>query len=56
MKLYELDRDGLLELIEAYDDYIQDANDDNSYRDGWRPVCVEEFLNNELTEDEYEEE
>ena len=55
MKIDALDRDTLIELIEAYDDYIQSANNENSYRDGWRPVCIDEFLNNEFLE-EYDEE
>lgn len=50
MKISELDRKTLIELIEAYDDYIQDANDEDRYREGWYPVCIEEFLDNEFQE------
>lgn len=35
-------------LIDAYDEYIQYANDEDLYSSGWRPVCIEEFLNNEF--------
>ena len=56
MKLHQLDRDTLIELIEMYDDYIQNANDEDSYRSGWRPVCIEEFLNCEFAEEDYDEE
>lgn len=37
-------------LIEAYDEYIQGANDDDRFASGWRPVCIHEFLNNEFLE------
>lgn len=50
MKIEDLNKDGLIDLIECYDNYIQEANDDDSYRDGWRPVCIDEFLNNEYVE------
>ena len=53
MKLKDLSKDKLIELIEAYDEYIQDANDEDRYREGWYPVCIEEFLDNEFME--YEE-
>lgn len=54
MSIDNLDRDTLIDLIKSYDEYIQSANDDNSYRDGWRPVCIEEFLDNEFIEEDYE--
>lgn len=37
-------------LILAYNDYIQDANDDDKFAGGWRPVCVGEFYGNEFQE------
>lgn len=33
----------LQDKISAYDKYIQEANDDDKYRSGWRPVCFHEF-------------
>ncbi len=36
-------------LIE-YDKYIQQANEEDKYKDGWKPVCIEEFYNNDLDE------
>lgn len=56
MKIESLDRDTLIDLIECYDAYIQEANDYDSYRNGWRPVCIEEFLNCEYAEMTEEEE
>lgn len=50
MKIKDLNKDQLIELIEAYDEYIQDANDDDRYREGWYPVCIEEFFENEFQE------
>ena len=32
--LNKLNKEELLELLEAYDDYIQDANDGDRYRGG----------------------
>ncbi len=48
MDFNELDKDELVALITAYDCYIQQANDDNRYFDGWRPVCISEFYDNEF--------
>lgn len=42
-----LTNEELLDLLFCYDNYIQDANDEDSYRSGWRPVCVREFYDNE---------
>lgn len=55
MTLHELDKNTLLKLIESYDAYIQDANDENRYEEGWLPVCIEEYLNCEFAELEEEE-
>lgn len=55
MKIESLDRDTLIALIESYDCYIQDANDDDRYKDGWYPVCIEEYLNCEFAEELDEE-
>ncbi|WP_175582775.1 hypothetical protein [Clostridium perfringens] len=46
--LNQLDKKELLELINAYDDYIQDANNGELYYEGWEPVCIEEFYNNDF--------
>lgn len=49
--LKELEKKELLELLEAYDDYIQDANDGDLYRGrDFYPVCIEEFYMNEFEE------
>ena len=39
-----LTRGELLVLLRQYDQYIQHANDEDRYREGWMPVCIEEFL------------
>ena len=39
----DLTKQELLELLKAYDDYIQDANDGDFY-----PVCMSEFYQNDL--------
>jgi hypothetical protein len=43
----ELPKGELLSLLHAYDRYIQEANDENRYREGWFPVCISEFYDNE---------
>ena len=35
-------------LIKEYDKYIQEANEENKYAEGWFPVCISEFYNNEF--------
>lgn len=37
-------------LLVEYDKYIQRANEENRYRDGWFPVCMAEFYLNEMQE------
>lgn len=41
-------QEDLLELLVAYDKYIQEANDDDKYQNGWRPVCINEFYDNDF--------
>lgn len=43
----KLTKDELLSLINIYNNYIQDANDNNLYTDDWKPVCIEEFYQND---------
>lgn len=38
----------IIQLIAEYDKYIQEANEDNKYTDGWFPVCISEFYYNEF--------
>ena len=49
-ELKGLDKEELIALLDAYDTYMQEANDEDKYRGGWRPVCVMEFYNNEFQE------
>ena len=43
----DLTKPQLRELIEQYDQYIQNANDENLFDTGWRPVCMAEFLDSD---------
>jgi len=43
----DISREELLALLAAYDEYIQDANDEDKFEGGWRPVCLNEFFDNE---------
>lgn len=43
-----LNKEELIELIKAYDGYIQDANDGELYSDEWKPVCINEFYENDF--------
>ena len=40
----------LMQLLAAYDRYIQNANDEDRFESGWRPVCIEEFYHSEFQE------
>lgn len=48
--IMDLDRDSLEDLIISYDSYIQEANDNDYYSEGWRPVNIHEYYNNEYKE------
>ena len=30
-------------LLALYEDYIRTANEENRYREGWQPVCINEY-------------
>ncbi len=45
-----LNKAGLLDLLREYDSYIQNANDEDLYKSGWRPVCIEEYYDCEYQE------
>ena len=46
----DLDYNDLRNLLDLYDKYIQDANDEDKYQSGWRPVCINEFIDCEFQE------
>lgn len=48
--LEKLSKEEMIELLVSYDRYIQDANDDDTYSEGWYPVCIAEYLDNEFQE------
>lgn len=39
----DLSQRDLADVLRAYDVYIQDANDEDKFHEGWRPVCLAEF-------------
>lgn len=45
--LKDLSKEELYGLIMCYDKYIQEANEGNSYAEGWLPVSIEEFYQND---------
>jgi len=49
-KINELGNSELLELLIEYNKYIQDANEEDKYKDGWKPVCIQEFWDNDMVE------
>lgn len=50
MRIHELGRSELEYLVELYDTYIESANDGDLYSEGWYPVCINEYLNNDFLE------
>jgi hypothetical protein len=46
----KLDLAELQELLVAYDQYIQEANEEEKYSTGFKPVCIAEFYDNEFQE------
>lgn len=44
----KLSKDELIDLICQYDEYIQEANDEDKYKTGWKPVCIFEFYDNDF--------
>lgn len=44
-RIQNLSQSELLDLLAEYDLYIQCANDENAFDNGWRPVCINEFYN-----------
>lgn len=46
----DLTKENLLDLLDEYDKYIQEANESNRYAEGWFPVCLHEFYDCEYQE------
>lgn len=46
----ELDRKTLIQLLKSYNNYIQEANEENRYGNDWFPVCIMEYYHNEFQE------
>lgn len=49
-ELEQKSKSELIDIIVAYDNYIQEANEENKYKEEWYPVCVSEFINNDNLE------
>lgn len=47
MDITQSPKNVLLDLLTTYNKYIQEANDEDFYSTGWRPVCISEFYMNE---------
>ena len=43
----DLDWGELRDVLVAYNEYIQDANETDKFSTGWRPVCIDEFFEND---------
>ena len=43
-------RTELLALVHAYDKYMEEAREEDKFATGWRPVCIDEFYDNEFME------
>lgn len=51
MAIYDhLKQEELVDLLQAYDQYITEAANANAFRTGWVPVCIEEFFETEYQE------
>ena len=48
-RLSKLTPDELADVLARYDEYIQNANEENRYEEGWMPVCVAEFIDCEYS-------
>jgi hypothetical protein len=48
MNLDKLDKEELVELITAYDNYIQEANVEDVYSEGFRPLGLTEYYEEEF--------
>lgn len=46
-RIQNLSQGKLLDLLAEYNKYIQEANEEQKYKDGWYPVCISEFYMNE---------
>jgi hypothetical protein len=47
-RLSRLSASTVATILMDYDSYIQEANEEDEYAEGWRPVCIEEFIDCEL--------
>jgi hypothetical protein len=46
--LNDLPREDLVDLLDAYDRYLEDARQNETFHDGWVPVCVQEFFQSDF--------
>ena len=50
MNLDQIPKKELILLLIEYDKYINEANEEDKYKTGWKPVCIAEFYDNEFQE------
>lgn len=43
----ELPKEELIDILAEYDDYLEQAREQDWFHQGWRPVSVAEFYHNE---------
>jgi hypothetical protein len=48
--LFMLDEYELRFIIREYDYYLEEARQEDKFKDGWIPVCINEFIGAELLE------
>jgi hypothetical protein len=46
----DISRSELFGLLNAYDIYIQNSNNEDRYKSGWYPVCINEFYDCEWSQ------
>lgn len=47
-EINELPKEDLIDLLYEYDKYLEQARDEDWFRQGWVPVCIAEFYETEL--------
>ena len=46
----KIPKEDLKDVLIEYDKYIQEANEEDKYKTGWKPVCIDEFYENDYLE------
>lgn len=51
LDMHDLNAEQLLQVLASYNDYIQEANEENRYKEGWMPVCIQEYYGAEFQQE-----